>query len=93
VALAESLCPELCPGAEPVCESPALCAGDANGDGAVDPLDVGYVLSRVGADLCGPGNCAADLNCDGAIDPLDAGYVLARFGTCDAVDPCGLRCP
>lgn len=61
------------------------CYGDVNGDGRVDPLDVGYVLSRFGCDVgTGDKECdAADTNCDGLVDPLDAGYVLARFGTCE----------
>lgn len=60
------------------------CEGDANGDGAVDPLDGGFVLARFGCPV-GTGNpdCdAADVNGDGAVDPLDSGFVLARFGDC-----------
>ena len=60
------------------------CEGDANGDGAVDPLDSGFVLARFGC-LVGIGNpdCdAADQNGDGNVDPLDSGFVLARFGDC-----------
>lgn len=62
----------------------AKCPGDANGDGTVDPLDVGFILARFG---CGPGqgdSCCdlADQNADGAVDPLDSGFVLARFGPC-----------
>ena len=66
-----------------------LCEGDANGDGAVDPLDSGFVLARFGC-LVGSGdpNCdAADQNGDGAVDPLDSGFVLARFGTCEPPPP------
>ncbi|MCH7702986.1 MAG: hypothetical protein IID37_14990 [Planctomycetes bacterium] len=60
------------------------CDGDANGDGLVDPLDVGFVLSRFGCSVgTGDPNCdIADQNGDGLVDPLDAGYVLARFGDC-----------
>ena len=65
-----------------LCDTPGLCDGDVNGDGVVDPLDTGYILGRMGGDLCGGAGCQADANCDGKIDPLDAGYVLARFGTC-----------
>ncbi|MCH7720540.1 MAG: hypothetical protein IH988_06060 [Planctomycetes bacterium] len=70
------------------CDSPAQCDGDANGDGAVDPLDSGAILARFGLDPCVGGNLQYDVNCDGAIDPLDAGYVLARFGTCNPVTLC-----
>jgi hypothetical protein len=70
-------------GTEDCCEG-ALCDGDANGDGVVDPLDSGYAAARFGADVMLPGNCQADVNCDGIIDPLDGGYILARFGTCNA---------
>ena len=61
------------------------CEGDANGDGVVDPLDSGYVLSRFGCSVAtGDLDCdAADLNSDGIVDPLDSGYALARFGTCE----------
>lgn len=64
---------------------PPSCEGDANGDGVVDPLDSGYVLSRFGCDVGGgDADCdAADVNGSGAVDPLDAGYVLARFGDCE----------
>lgn len=60
------------------------CDGDTNGDGAVDPLDTGYVLARFGCEV-GVGNAdcdAADANSDNLVDPLDAGYVAARFGPC-----------
>jgi len=60
------------------------CHGDANGDGVVDPLDVGFVLARFGCpvDSGNPGCVAADQNGDGSVDPLDSGFVLARFGPC-----------
>ncbi len=60
------------------------CEGDANGDGSVDPLDSGFVLTRFGCPVgTGDPQCdAADVNGDGAVDPLDSGFVLARFGTC-----------
>ncbi|MCH7721003.1 MAG: VCBS repeat-containing protein [Planctomycetes bacterium] len=67
-----------------VCGEEPPCEGDANGDGLVDPLDSGYVLSRFGCPV-GTGNpeCdAADQNGDGIVDPLDSGFVLARFGDC-----------
>jgi hypothetical protein len=68
------------------------CDGDANGDGVVDPLDTGYILSRFGLDPCVEG-CDADVNCDGVIDPLDSGYSLSRFGICDPPPECVISCP
>ena len=65
----------------PPCDPPALCAGDVNGDGAVDPLDAGAILARFGLPV--PPNGCWDVNGDGDINPLDSGYVLARFGLCD----------
>ena len=61
------------------------CAGDANSDGVVDPLDGGFVLSRFGCPVgTGYPTCdAADQNHDGQVNPLDSGYVLARFGECE----------
>ena len=78
------------PGVPPCCDSPALCDGDVNGDGLVDPLDSGFILARFGLDASDPDNCQADANCDGLIDPLDSGYVLARFGVCNEPIACPL---
>ncbi len=63
----------------------ADCEGDANGDGTVDPLDSGFVLSRFGCEVdAGDPDCdTADQNDDGLVDPLDVGFVLARFGPCE----------
>jgi hypothetical protein len=60
------------------------CPGDANGDGAVDPLDSGYVQARFGCSVgTGDVGCdAADANHDGLVDPLDVGFMQARFGAC-----------
>ena len=62
----------------------ASCEGDANGDGAVDPLDSGFVLARFGCPVgTGDPTCdSADVNADGEVNPLDSGFVLARFGEC-----------
>ena len=62
----------------------SACEGDSNGDGAVDPLDSGFIAARFGCSVgTGDAECdAADQNVDGAVDPLDVGFVLARFGTC-----------
>jgi len=78
------------PGVPECCDSPALCDGDANGDGVVDPLDSGAILSRFGLDASDPANCQYDVNCDGQINPLDTGYVLSRFGTCEEPVDCPL---
>ncbi|MCH7700059.1 MAG: aryl-sulfate sulfotransferase [Planctomycetes bacterium] len=66
-------------------ECPLPCFGDANGDGTVDPLDVGLVLAHFGCDVgAGDPECdAADQNFDGSVNPLDSGFVMARFGACD----------
>jgi len=60
------------------------CEGDANADDVVDPLDAGFVLSRLGCEVgVGDDDCdSADQNVDGVVDPLDVGYVLSRFGEC-----------
>lgn len=60
------------------------CEGDANGDGVVDPLDSGFVLTRFGCPVGeGDPDCdAADQNGDAIVDPLDIGFILARFGEC-----------
>lgn len=61
------------------------CPGDANDDGHVDPLDIGYVLARFGCSVDEDPSCAmADQNADGAVDPLDVGFILARLGECDS---------
>lgn len=66
-------------------EGGAECEGDANGDGVVDPLDTGFVLSRFGCAVgTGDPTCDdADQNGDGVVDPLDTGFILSRFGPCE----------
>lgn len=68
-----------------LCSDPLPCEGDANGDGSVDPLDAGFVLSRLGCAVnAGDPDCdKADMNGDNLVDPLDVGCILARFGTCE----------
>jgi len=53
-------------------------AADANGDGAVDFLDLNIVLSAFATS--GPGVGAGDLNGDGTVDFLDLNLVLSQFG-------------
>ncbi|MCH7720021.1 MAG: hypothetical protein IH988_03400 [Planctomycetes bacterium] len=62
----------------------AVCEGDANGDGVVDPLDNGFVLARFGCPVgTSDPNCdIADQNGDGLVGPLGSGFVLARFDDC-----------
>ncbi len=60
-----------------------LCDGDVDGDGRVNPVDVGLVQAAFGSgdeqDLCN-----YDVDCDGQINPVDSGIVQSLFGTCDA---------
>jgi len=61
----------------------ALIEGaDANGDRAVDVLDVQTVVARV-LGYSAPGGCA-DVNSDGAIDVLDLQCILAQLTHADA---------
>ncbi len=53
------------------------CEGDLNGDGNVDGLDLGGMLSQWGA------NGSADLNGDLNVDGLDLGVLLANWGACN----------
>jgi hypothetical protein len=71
---------------------PAVCMGDANGDGDVTPADAGLVKFFYGStefeDLC-----RCDIDCDGTIDPADVGLVKFYYGVCDAAspDPCWMN--
>jgi formylglycine-generating enzyme required for sulfatase activity len=56
------------------------CAGDLNGDGAVNGADLGQLLL-----VWGPvttGSIAADFNADGAVDGADLGGLLFAWGAC-----------
>jgi hypothetical protein len=59
-----------------------VCDGDVDGNGVVNPVDVGLVQAAFGSinedDLC-----RYDLDCNGVINPVDAGLVQALFGQCD----------
>jgi hypothetical protein len=57
----------------------ACCAGNLNGDPAVDGADLGILLNAWGA--C-PAPCAADLNRDGFVDGADLGALLGNWGAC-----------
>jgi hypothetical protein len=62
-----------------------VCDGDVDGNGQVNPVDLGLLQSR----FCAPAECTDedlcrfDMDCNGAINPVDAGIVQALFGTCD----------
>jgi penicillin amidase len=63
-----------------------VCDADVDGNGAVNPIDVGLVQAA----FCSAGECPADalcqydLDCNAAINPVDAGLVQSLFGECDA---------
>jgi len=54
------------------------CAGDNNGDGLVNHVDLATVLNSWGA--C-PG-CTGDMNGDGVVNPLDLAMVMSGWGVC-----------
>ena len=54
------------------------CAGDNNGDGLVNHVDLATVLNSWGA--C-PG-CAGDMNGDGIVNPVDLAMVMSGWGVC-----------
>lgn len=65
---------------------PAGCAGDADGNGAVDTDDLTFVVLRLGntGAPCIPG----DVDGNGVVDTDDITYVVLRLGTCNAGSPC-----
>jgi hypothetical protein len=65
-----------------------VCDGDVDGNGAVNPVDVGLIQAAFGStdpqDLCN-----YDVDCNGAINPVDVGIVQSLFGSCDPPrEPC-----
>jgi hypothetical protein len=60
-----------------------LCDGDVDGDGQVNPVDVGVVQANFGNEH-EQALCNYDLDCDGQINPVDSGIVQSLFGTCEA---------
>jgi hypothetical protein len=62
-----------------------VCDGDVDGNGTVNPVDVGLVQAA----FCSAGDCADDdlcqydLDCNAAINPVDAGIVQSLFGGCE----------
>ncbi len=70
-------------------DPPWRCDGDVDGDGQVNPVDVGLVQSAFGSTER-EALCRYDVDCDGLINPVDVGIVQALFGTClSPRDPCG----
>jgi hypothetical protein len=56
---------------------PGFIPGDANGDGAVDPADVVYLINYLFRSGSPPDPLeAGDANCDGVVDPADVVYLL-----------------
>ncbi len=58
---------------------PHPCAGDANGDGVIDFIDLNVILSAFGT--TGPPGFPGDFNNDGVVDFLDLNSVLSFFGS------------
>jgi hypothetical protein len=59
-----------------------VCDGDVDGNGAVNPVDVGLIQAAFGSthprDLC-----QYDMDCNDAINPVDSGIVQSLFGACN----------
>jgi hypothetical protein len=66
------LTPALWAGANPPCPS------DLDGNGVIDPADIGLVLLDFGA--CS--GCSTDLDQSGAVDTADISLLLLDFGDC-----------
>jgi polyhydroxybutyrate depolymerase len=66
-----------------------ICDGDVDGNGTVNPVDVGLVQAAFcSTDACDDVElCQYDVDCNGAINPVDAGIVQSRFGVCDPPRP------
>jgi hypothetical protein len=62
-----------------------VCDGDVDGNGAVNPVDVGLVQAAFcsASDCSDTDLCQYDLDCNGAINPVDAGLVQSLFGLCN----------
>ena len=61
-----------------LCQPPAACPGDLDGDGDVDLADLGILLADSGC--VAPGPCRGDLDGDGDTDLADLEILLADFG-------------
>jgi hypothetical protein len=59
------------------CEGASVLRGDANGDGAVDPADVVYLINYLFKEGPVPDPLeAGDVNCDDVVDPADVVYLI-----------------
>jgi plastocyanin len=58
------------------------CDGDVDGNGVVNPVDVGIVQAFFG-NTNDDNLCQYDIDCNGAINPVDAGIVQSFFGACE----------
>jgi hypothetical protein len=66
-----------------------VCDGDVDGNGVVNPVDVGIVQAFFG-NTNEDNLCQYDVDCNGAINQIDAGIVQSLFGTCEEPrGPCG----
>jgi hypothetical protein len=68
-----------------------VCMGDVDGNGTVNPVDVGLIQAA----FCSQGQCPEqalcqyDIDCNDVINPVDAGIVQSLFGQCAPPnDPC-----
>jgi hypothetical protein len=62
-----------------------VCDGDVDGNGTVNPVDVGLVQAAfcVAGECTDDALCQYDLDCNEAVNPVDVGIVQSLFGTCD----------
>lgn len=59
-------------------QSDVPLAGDLNGDGVVDGVDLATLLARWGP--CGSGPCVPDIDRSGSVDGVDLAFLLANWG-------------
>jgi hypothetical protein len=63
-----------------------VCYADGDGDGIVDPADVGLCRYWYGSTE-DERLCRYDVDCDGTINPQDAGMMKFYYGPCTAESP------
>ena len=56
----------------------AFCLGDLDGDGFVNGVDLGLLISEWGC----KGTCSGDLNGDGMVNAADLGLLISYWGSC-----------
>ena len=59
----------------------AFCLGDLDGDGFVNGVDLGLLISEWGSE-----GSYADLNEDGVIDGADLGLIFSAWGACSPTE-------